>query len=49
MNNRQYAHNITLWQVHITTGAMEKQYGELSVTISNTEIMRGSQNASVAD
>jgi hypothetical protein len=28
---------------------MEKQYGELRATISNTEIMRLAQNASVAD
>jgi hypothetical protein len=28
---------------------MEKQYGEFCATISNIEIMRGAQNASVAD
>jgi len=48
-NNMQYTHNITLWQCHITTGALEKQYVELHVTISNTKIMRVAQSASVAD
>jgi len=48
-NNGQYMHNITLWQVHITTDVMVKQYSGLRVTVSNIEIMGGAQNASVAD